>query len=703
LKYSLTLCALLLLLTACSTGATGARDGDGTGGGDDGTASGTAGTTATTGIADDTTTTGPTTTDSTTGDTESGEDVGVTSTSDDGQPEDSGPGFDGEVVCQCDDNNPCTEDVCLDDGSCTNELVKVPECAPSVTIDVPPRASTLYSAPVVDLSGTVSAPIGPSQLVANGAGITPEDGLWGQGVEPVHGINVLRAEVTDGLNVKRRAVQAFLLGQAFYPTTKGDSPDAAVNNGMFIYLGKETWDALADLTKVVLDDLDLSALLQQTLVAEGQGPSLAWCEWNLAIDDISFYVQKFELIPVTGGIALIATIKELSVDFAATDPTFLCIDAVGVATTDTITLSAVLWVDLGEDGEFTITADEVQAVIAPPTIDFTKGFLSLVDWFINWFNGPLASLLSSQLETVIQEQIAPLIQQVFDGFANDGMAFDVPSFMGVTTPVTVTFGMAPTWLNIDQTGAKLAMGVRVTANQGLPSDIASPGSLARNGCLHGEEQAVAIPAGAPMSLGLHDDLLNQLMFAAWWGGAIHLTLPETLIESLMSNVELALTNVKLTLDPRLPPVITSCTDSGNMELHLGDMRLDVQFDLAEKPASAELYLSAKVEVVPTTVLGEDGNLNVALEIADLVAFEYQLVAAGGIFEGVEAGIDTLLGNVLVDMLMEQIAAGFTPSFPIPSIDIGGIVEGLPPGTTISLSISDLSRKGAYTVLSGGLK
>lgn len=653
-------------------------------------------------------------------------DAGTPSTADPGPPppppdivgdagptaaEDVSPPADTPPPCGCDDGDPCTSDECAAEGGCIHEPQKAPGCAPTVVIQSPPRATTMYDPAELAVAGTHSAPAGLDALTLNSGPLTAQGPPWATELKTEHGLNILRAEVVDLAGASDRAVHGAIVGQAFYPVTQGDDPSAGVNNGLIVYLGEEVWDDddmsdaddIATIVANVIDGIDLSSLLSQTLFAEGEGPGLLWCQWAVAINDIEFEVASLDLTPVPGGLALVAVLKDFLIDFAATDSTFLCVDAVGTAKSAEIQIEAVMWISLDDQGALSVVADEVKVEIAPPTIDFTTGFLSLFDWFVNWFKGPLSTLIENQVEAALVDQVGPLIAQVLDSFATDGFEFEIPSIMNVTQPTVVTLGVIPKYVAFDSFGATMALSVRVTAPKPAALDISSLGSLARNGCLHGNPKAFIVPTSSPMVLAAHDDLLNQVLFAAWWGGAIHVTLPPSLVDGFLANIDIAVSDVELTLDPLLPPVVTSCTPSGNMQLQLGDLHTTVSLTLGDSPASAEVFLSVIVEVNPTTAPGlEEGTINIALEVLDLVRFDLEIVSAGGVFEGQEGLLDTLLGDVLVDMVMGQIGEGLVPSFPIPSIDIGGIVESIPEGTSIGFSPDALSRSGAYTVLMGGL-
>src|SRR5689334_176077 len=81
--------------------------------------------------------------------------------------------------CDCDDDNPCTEDAC-DGGTCTHTPLAVSnECRPQIDVEYPPRAATIIGdlgTPTVTVTGTVSSGLGAiDNLTLNGEPVTVAD------------------------------------------------------------------------------------------------------------------------------------------------------------------------------------------------------------------------------------------------------------------------------------------------------------------------------------------------------------------------------------------------------------------------------------------------------------------------------------------------------------------------------------------------
>ena len=71
-------------------------------------------------------------------------------------------GDDGDPCGGCDDDDPCTEDICEASGACTYEPIVDNACRPVITVDYPPRAATLLAedASTITVTGTVKSGLG---------------------------------------------------------------------------------------------------------------------------------------------------------------------------------------------------------------------------------------------------------------------------------------------------------------------------------------------------------------------------------------------------------------------------------------------------------------------------------------------------------------------------------------------------------------
>ena len=710
-------------MLACGDGGGGTKSingntgGGGTGGETGGTTGGTTGgaTGGTTGGATGGTTGGVTggTTGGQTGGTTGGETGGTTGGETGGETGGTTGGTTGGETtgpaCDCDDGNVCTKDVCKPDSSCDHLPIKSSACAPTVKITYPERAATFTYGPSVLVEGVAKTPIGaPKKLLFNGFEVpVNNDGTFETGLYPEHGINPLSVEVFDAADGKARAVQSFLISEGFYPTLDGVSPNTIVTNGLVVYLGAEVFDDddLSDVDDVatiahkILEGIDVLSFIPSPVTAEGEEPGVGWCSWTLTINDIDYDVYAVDLEPVYGGLLLTGTLTNLVIDFNAVAPAFLCPDAGGTATSPVVSISAFVSVELADNGKVSATVAEgdVQVTVGDPIFDITEGFGAGFDWLVNWFGGSLAGYIEGAVEDAIVTQLAPLLESMLDGLSTYIKSFDIPPFLGGTVATPVTVAVQPTFLWLSPDGVEVGLGISATTPKG-PSWIEALGSIARNGCFDADEQPLDMPTDAPIGMAVHDDLINQALFAAWWGGILNVKVDAALLAAL--EVDLPVDGLEVTVDPHLPPILTSCASNGKPQLQIGDIRVLATFDFNGAPAAVEAFVTAAFEVELTAEAAAGATLDIGFGVTKLVHLDFHIVGTSGAIEGAQNLLELILGNVVEDVVVEALSGGVFKSFPIPQIDLSTVIPGLPANTKLAFDPFALQRTGGYLILRG---
>jgi len=680
------------------TGTTATGDTTGTGTADTGT---TATTTDTSG---DTTTTD-------TGDTTT--DTGTTDTTDTGEPDDTGTvdtGGDTVTGCNCDDGNGCTKDVCLADGSCEHPPLKVPDCSPSVSLSAPARGVTLPYQKKVGIEGTSFSPIGiDAHLTVNGAELNfaPDGSFNTTLVNPTHGINILSAQLADPVG-QARAVQTFLMGEGFYDTTNGASEQASVTNGLVVFLGKDLWDDddlsdvddVATVVHLVLENTDILALIPYPITGEGDGGGFGWCEWTVYVTKLEYNVYSVNVKPAPGGVVLSGTLTDLVIGFDAKAPGFLCPDAVGTASAAVVTIGAYAAIELNDDGEIavTIAEDDLDVVLGTLEFDITAGAAGALEWLANWFGDTIGQYVELAIEGALVDVVAPMLSGLLEGMGTYVQSFEIPAFLGITSAVPVTVTVAPSYIYLSSDGAVVGVEISATTPQAVP-ELSTYGSLARNGCFEADEQSLNIPTDAHIAVALHDDLINQGLFAAWWGGLMNVSIDPATIELVLKD-DLPVPGLQVDVQPFLPPVLTSCTPNGKTRLQIGDLRIAASFLFDGKPASVVAFVSASFEIDLAVAAGENGTLDISFGVSQLIDLDFELVETTGAIEGAKNLLQLIVTNVVEDVVVATLADGIFKSFPIPKFDISALIPGVPAETILGFDPKTLERIEGYTVLNG---
>ena len=654
--------------------------------------------------------------DATTGTTDPGttggtDDAGTTGSDPGGTGEDPGGttgGEDVEDTCNCNDGNPCTKDKCDDAGNCTHEPSTGAECAPTIKLTYPGRATTWGYTPTIAVEGEVTSPLGEvSKLTVNGIDVQANGNSFGMTLpETQHGVNILSAQVTDAAG-QATAVQSFLMGEGFYPVHESPSTDTLVTKGLVVYMGKSLWDDddltdvddVATLAHLVLDNLDVGALIPQPLTSEGEEPGIGWCEWTVFVYDVTFDVYSVDVKPAPGGVFLSGTLTNLVIDFDAKAPDFLCPDAIGTATAATVTLGAFasIWLDANGKPQVVVADGDVDAVLGPLVFDITGGIVSGLDFILNWFDSQIAGWIELAVEDALVNSVSPMIGQLIDGVGTFVQGFEIPALLGITPAVQVEVAVEPSYIFLDNSGATIGLAISATTPGGI-SGVQAYGSLARNGCFDGDEPSLQIPKDSHVAVALHDDLLNQALFAAWWGGLLDVDIDVDKLADI--QLDLPIDGLKVAVKNFLPPVMTSCTPNGKTQVQLGDVRIVASFDFNGAPASVEAFVSAAFEIELDVAAAPGSTVDITFGVSKPVALDFEIVSTTGSLDGAKNLLQIILTNVVEDVVLKSLSEGIFKSFPVPSFDLSTVIPGVPADTVLAFDPTDLKRLGGYVVLNG---
>ncbi len=154
------------------------------------------------------------------------------------------------------------------------------------------------------------------------------------------------------------------------------------------------------------------------------------------------------------------------------------------------------------------------------------------------------------------------------------------------------------------------------------------------------------------------------------------------------------------LDPLLPPILTSCATPGALELQVGDLGLKVDFDLGGGPGSLEFFGTLRVEVLPVLV-GAAGQRQLSLELGAVHDLAFDVVHAEGTGAGLTTLVETLLADVVRNLVLETLVKDALTAWPIPVLDLGAYVPGLPAGSKVTFEPQTLAPLEHGNLLLGG--
>ncbi|MEC8022671.1 MAG: hypothetical protein VX223_01965, partial [Myxococcota bacterium] len=443
--------------------------------------------------------------------------------------------------------------------------------------------------------------------------------------------------------------------------------------------------------------------LPQNLTGEGEGYEFAWCSWTIDISMVTWDVGPVDLQPVANGLNMSGTLSNLKADVSATAPDLLCPDAIGTVYIDNISLEANLDISLSASKAVLVDVTSLEVSVVEPDVDLTGGVLSLFDFLFSWFNDSFKWVVESAIENAVVNIVAPTIQSALESFTVLETTFQLPTLPILGVPPLLTVGVQPQQLQFTSEGATVILSSRVTAPGGLPTSTIIPGSLARGDCMLGQPTAsLTLPKTPPVAIGLHDDLMNQVLFAGWWSGAFHRDIPGQPIVDRLGLDGIDITTV--TVAPSSPPVVTSCGPDGKLQLQIGDLSVSVDATVSGQSTSVLAMVSAAASIQVSAVTGTtNGTLDLAIEIMSVETLVFDILTASGYLDGSEQLLPLVLEKVLESIIDDVIGAGLGTNFPVPSLDLGVLIPGVPDGSAIGFAPSSFSTGSGYTLLSGALK
>ena len=390
----------------------------------------------------------------------------------------------------CDDGNDCTDDSCVN--GCLNEPIETPECSLSVEILSPERGQIIYGAPVVAVTGTVTSPVSPLSGVAlNGELIqVDQNGSFTTSVDSRIGLNLLRLEAETEAGTQASHSISYGYGDGLH--TQGTPNDVYrlvsasgfwLNDTVFDD-GNADLDDLSSLARLVLENLDVASVIPVPLLAEGDGPGVAWCDWEVEVatsgaKSLSYDLENVSVIPINGGIRLSASLANFEAWVEAVADGFGCPDGKGWLYADSVELLVEAKASIDVNGDIGIETNTVVVSVSEVEVDIIEGFSSLFNWLVDWFEDDLTKLIETELATFIPEEIVPVIEGALTEVTTVDSDFILPALPGgIDLPMTISARLAGGKFTPDGVEFALSGGIGIVSS--IPVD--SPGSIARGTC-----------------------------------------------------------------------------------------------------------------------------------------------------------------------------------------------------------------------------
>ena len=569
-------------------------------------------------------------------------------------------------------------------GLTATRAVVVDGSAPTIEIDSPARGAMILSnGSTLTVSGTISDVSGGlAEVLVNGAAqsVTPGTREWPLALpwSVRHGLNSLVIEATDVQGNRTRVTHSFLAAPSWKP------PGQRFDDGLIAHLAKPFLDDGVRSAK--LDDLTtiFTRVLNGTNFASFiPSPVVTYAGYDVFLENLEYDEPVLSLTPALGALNVHLRIENVGVD----------VDADGfIDVSGRVSMSAI---DLQMAVNVAVVGGVTRAT-AGTTVVQVEGLNIDVHWSINWlinlFEDDVRDALAGAFEDNLRQQVPEALGDALAALSIQ-QAIALPAFLPGMQPVNLDLTARPTDVHLTVAGLDVDLGTAVTTLKRVP--WAAPGSLERGGCFGVDGGAPAWDADKRLGFGLSTDVLNQLLFSVWWGGALEITMGQAQLGDLS---DYGVSDLDVTLSGRLPPVLTDCS-ADTLVLQLGELHVDASLKLGGMPL--DVGLIAAFETTADVTSDADGNLGLAIGaiapediLIDIVRVESALFGPDQ-----EDALIELVREQLLAKVLEGLGGQSLAGFPLPEIDLGLVAPSLA-GQTIAIHGVQVSRQRGYVRLQG---
>ena len=601
------------------------------------------------------------------------------------------------VFAGCDDNNPCTFDQCVGNAECVHEPLSTEGCLVSITLTSPTRAAELTGLGWVLVKGNVQSPAGAIEtLEVNGEELpVAENGDFGTLVVADHGVNVVEVIAVDTLGNTDVAVRSFYFGASFRPMSSTNPTASKMAKALYFTLGPQAIDDgvhnpneiddLATLLELLISSFDVAELLPNPVINNS--------DYKVNVYNTTYSTPTAQLTPVPQGINLWARILDFKTDVSANGKCFFCPNASGVIRIDEIRIQSTVNITT-QNGQTNATLNDTQVLLFGLDVDINGILGSIFDFLVDFIVGGFSDSIENAFESELGAAIPDLLEEAI-GSLSLSTTFEIPPLVPGANGVDLqlTTGLETTVFNDD--GGLIRMWGAATTPKAV--NATSKGTLLRSACLSGGTESLNLLGEQPLQAGVMDDLLNQILFTMWWGGGLEFSVPP----SLLGDADLSafgIDNVSLDLKCLRPPVVTSCNAANEPVLQIGDIEVSASLDLLGNPVELLIYASTQA---PVDIIADGQGLGIAVSDIDFVKTEIVVLTPG--FATAEQAVGTLVAEQLTPALLTLIGTDALATFPLPELDLSGLIDGIPEGTTLSINPNTVDRVLGWTIVRGDVQ
>ena len=601
------------------------------------------------------------------------------------------------ATVNCDDGNQCTIESCDKDQGCQYEVVVSAFCQPQIVIEYPPRAAELIAPPVVvEVVGYVvhnAAPVAWVNINGNQVAVQADDTFTYQ-MAAVQGLNIIEAEIFDLFDGHDKIVQTYLMSTGYTPMNATNPAVSMVPDGVMIFLGQNVWDDnvsdpndFATFFTYFFNTIDIGGMVPNPLFENGS--------YKVSASSMSYGPFSLDITCINGGIHMKATLPDLHIGLKAKSKKWYLPGASGDVDADKLVIN--MDVMLSVDGAGNVHADlqnvnaDVQGLDV--SLDGVLGFL--LNWLVDFFEGMFASTLETEVENALTDTLPPTLEGALEDLAFD-TEFEIPPLFGDADPVMLSMKSGVSSLDFSPIGGVIGLKAAVVTPKGV--DLPSKGTIQRGGCL-GAQAPFSFWMLDEIEMGIADDFLNQIPYAMWWAGLLTIPLdPEAMGGG--SFEDYGIEDLNLVATGLLPPVITDC-NSQMMEMQMGDLQIQAEMVMWGMPVQVTMYATFTASIL-IKVASVDGQTVLDMGVTEIKQVKLEVATVSENLVGSEDTLRMLIKQQVLPVFLEQITGDSLASFPLPEMDMTGMIPGMPGEAKLTMTPMSSYREKAYTVITGSV-
>ena len=512
-----------------------------------------------------------------------------------------------------------------------------------------------------EVSGYVSDSYsGVASLTVDGGVVTPEsDGSFATDTSWAFGTNVVETTAVDGDGNLSTDTRAVLAGD-FLPWSEPVSDGFSVR----LHEGDGGLGTLEVLGEELVNDIDLDSLIPSPVFSDSEETCVdlgwlgrycfTWYALTLYVYNAQFDSVDLDLDPVVAGrLNGDFYVNDVSLDWYA-DATVAEINFSGGGdiTADSIDVALAFTPTVNSSGVIDIGLTSVSATTQNFYFDWDSWLYDALDFFglDSSISGLLAGYIESALEDVVEDEVPALLD---DALQDLEIAFELE-----LEGTTYTIEAIPETISVDRNGITLGLETYVEPDVWVKADYGL-------GSLYGDYSGPTYTGSPGTIMGVNLDFLNQFFMAAWGGGLLDMELGSEALGLDVADLEFllpGLTELNITTEALLPPVVVPDGVDALLELQVGDLLLTLyNGDTVAGNEMIQVYVSAFVEM-DVTASSDGTSLNPALGEMDLY-FDVVVPEANTVGA---ADTEALL-ELLVPLLLPTLTDALT-EVPIPDIE-----------------------------------